>query len=100
MSLHLQSGDRLINMIKVYIREAIKDRAMKVTAAIWNSAETVDSNLSSITIDGEVHRWVQKHQHVTGLTAGDLIHVIYGPGTPLTIIGKISGDITLAESDD
>ena len=99
MGTHLPSGDRLINMIKVYVREAIKERAMKVTAAIWNSAEAVDPDLSNITVDGEEHRWVSKHSHVTGLTAGDLIHVIYGPGTPMTIIGKLSGDITLAESD-
>ncbi len=69
---------------------------------IFVAAETVDSNLSQVTIPGGgidgtdmLVRFVAKAAHVTGLAANDTVLCV---GSPLCIIGKVVGDITLAET--
>lgn len=68
---------------------------------IFVAAEAVDSNLSQVTIPGGgidgadmLVRFVAKAEHVTGLVAPCTVICV---GSPLCIIGKVVGDITLAE---
>lgn len=96
--MYFAASDRLVTMIKQYVNEAILNKSIKVTAAEWVAAESVDSSLSQITLDGDTYHFVQKHAHVTGLTSGDIVHVMYGPNTPMTIIGIVAGDISLASA--
>lgn len=65
--------------------------------AIFVSAHVEDTNLSTITIYGEEHRWIRKHESVGSMSAGDLLSVEWSDALPMTIVGVIVGDTTLAE---
>lgn len=62
--------------------------------ATFVSADSVDSNLSTITVAGTTVRKVRKAAHVGTLTAGQQIICVQGNGLPLTIMGVPVGDIT------
>lgn len=62
------------------------------------ATEAADANLSKITVAGNAaeFRFVPRLAHVTGLTAGETVLCVKGKGVPLTIIGRVVGDISLA----
>lgn len=62
--------------------------------ATFVSAETADADLSVVTINGTTVRRVRKHKEVGAMTAGEQLTCIQGNGTPLTIIGRVTGNIT------
>lgn len=65
---------------------------------VWNGAETVDSNLSSVTLTGDTaaSHFVPKLSNVGGLSAGDGVLLVKTSGKGLLILGKIVGDISKA----
>jgi hypothetical protein len=90
------SEDNVVKAVYTYVRTLIDQSAHKFFQGKWVGAESVDANLSSVTIDGLSYRFIRKCSHVTGLSSNDNILLIKGPGTPMTIIGKLVGDITAA----
>lgn len=58
------------------------------------AAETSDTNLSKVNVEGVDIRFVRRLDSVTGLVAGNSIMLAKAPGFPLTILGKLRGDIT------
>lgn len=66
--------------------------------ATFVAVEAADADLSKVTLSGSatVARFVPKLSHVTGLSAGQTLLCIKSKGVPLTIIGRVVGDISLA----
>lgn len=64
----------------------------------WEGPETVDSNLSQVTLSGDTTatRWIPKLKSVTGLVAGDGVLLIETGGGNKIIIGAITGDVSKA----
>jgi hypothetical protein len=90
------SGDDVISAIYEMVEELIDNKQHCIVQGTWNYAEDVDSDLSSVTIEGLEYKFVRKLDHVTGLTNGDALLLLRSPECTLTIIGKIIGNITLA----
>ena len=68
----------------------------KVYSAVWNNANAGDAALSDITVVVGASPVSGCPQiGTTAFIAGDPILVIKGPGVPWTILGKITGDITM-----
>jgi len=92
------SIDRLADSIVTLIYRVLgrEDAPVaKVQMAIWKAANSTDSNLSQVRLlNGTQLDYIPK---LSGLSfsANDPILVLYGPGVPYTIIGKVVGDITL-----
>lgn len=86
-----------IDAVAAMIRKMIADSTYKLRYATWRGAEDVDSDLSWISFSegGEAH-FIPKLKSVTSLSAGSTVLCVTGPGIVLTIIGIISGDVTLA----
>lgn len=90
----------LSNDIAALVRSIIKKERgshSQFVQGVFVSAETVDANLSQVTILGTTTRYVRKLSHVTGLTNGQAILMLQGGGIPLTIIGIVVGDPRKAE---
>lgn len=90
--------EALVTLIRRTIKEVLTAEGFRFLQATWNAAEAEDANLSDITVEGLSVRWAPKLEHVTGLTAGDQILCVHGPGLPVTIIGIMVGDIEQAIS--
>lgn len=88
--------DEVVSALYSMVETVIDSKQHAIVQGTWNYAETVDANLSSVTVSKREYRYVPKGAHVTGLVAGDPVLCVYSPGTSLTIIGKIVGDISLA----
>jgi hypothetical protein len=91
------SYDDLVTAMMREIRGFIINNTDRVLHGTWLAAEAEDANLSKIDIEGIEVRWAQKCEHVTGLTENDQVLCLKGPGTPVTIIGVVTGDIRLAQ---
>jgi hypothetical protein len=89
--------DAIVATVYRVVRKELGGMRDAYLHATFLATET-DATLSRILLTGDIEeaRWVRKLAHVTGLTAGDTVLCVKGPTTPLTIIGKISGDITQA----
>lgn len=73
--------------------------ANSTIVATWNQQDAVDANLSIITLPGgQVARFVPKLASVTGLSAGDRVIVQCGPNNTYYILGKLLGDVTIANA--
>lgn len=90
------SARRFAKIVRQLVEERIRNATYRFSIGLWVAAETEDANLSQIQIDDRTHRHVWKLKSVTGLAANDLVLVLYGPGLPLTIVGTLHGDISLA----
>lgn len=95
--------DRLADALASRIRSIINDERnspgrSQLFLGTWNSAESVDANLSKVTISGQPmpSRFVPKASHVTGLSSGQTVLLAKGPGVPMHIYGILVGDITKA----
>lgn len=89
--------DAIINAVEARLLHKKIGAGSEMMYATWVAAESVDSNLSQITLAGSgTCRFVPKLAHVTGLSAGDSILCYRSRGVTLTIIGRPVGDITLA----
>jgi hypothetical protein len=88
--------EQFVTLIRRTIKEVLSAEGYKFLQGVWNGAEAEDANLSNITIEGLPVRWAPKLEHVTGLAAGDKILCVHGPALPVTIIGILVGDITVA----
>lgn len=86
----------LISSLYDMIETMIHNNLHRVIQGQWNYSEDVDSNLSSVTIEGIEFKYIRKLSHVTGLVNGDSVLLLSAPDCPLVIIGKIVGNITLA----
>lgn len=75
------------------IDRRIDTKGLQVLVGTWRSAESFDADLSVVEIEGATIHYVRKLAHVTGLTNGDTIELLKQPGFPLTIQGKIVGNI-------
>lgn len=84
------------------LAKAIKGRPARpqFTYGVWVAAEAVDADLSQVRIPGgnfdgsdTILRFVPKGEHVTGLTTSS---TVLCAGSPLCIIAKVTGDISLA----
>lgn len=84
------------------LAKAIRGRAPRpqFVYGVWAGAETVDPNLSLVTIPGGdfdgsdlTLRFVPKAEHVTGLDTASTVLCL---GNPLCIIAKVVGNISLA----
>lgn len=91
----MHSGRRLADVI----RKKQRQRSPYVYG-IWQAAEVADSNLSSVLIpnaalDGGdlIARFIPRGEHVTGLTTDSVVLMV---GSPLCIIAKVIGDISVA----
>lgn len=71
----------------------------KVFSAVFVAPNATDANLSQVkmTVQGDLVDAVPKNDGVTGLSAGDPLLLIRGPGVPLTIICRFHGDITAVQ---
>ncbi len=79
-----------------YINSLIKKQMGQFSThmeATFVSAETTDSNLSSILVLGKSMRYVRKLSSVGTMTAGQQLLCVYGAGLPVIIIGVIVGNI-------
>lgn len=95
MDLHNQLADAIVTFVYKALGRSDAPVA-KILAATWVATNTLDANLSKIKFpDGSVVDGIPKNVSTTGLTAGDPVLVIRGPGVPMTIICKYHGDITV-----
>lgn len=87
------------------LAKAIRGRSPRsqFVYGVWVGAETVDPNLSLVTIPGGnfdgsdlTLRFIPKAEHVTGLTTSS---TVLCAGSPLCIIARVVGDISLANID-
>lgn len=85
------------------LAKAIRGRSTRpqFVYGVWLGAETVDANLSQVRIPGGnldgsdlTLRFIPKGEHVTGLTTSS---TVLCAGSPLCIIAKVVGDISLAD---
>lgn len=90
----LISSDVVTHIIR-RVSDAIKQDQYIVLQGNWVAAEGVDADLSEVVIEGITCRGVRKLEHVTGLAAGNQVLCLKGPGLPVTIVGRMIGDITL-----
>lgn len=90
--------DAMVTFIREIIREELGNVVSPFLYATYVGPETEDANLSKVTLPGGVKqaRYVPKLEHVTGLVSGQTLMCVKGKGTPLTIIGRVTGNITLA----
>lgn len=63
---------------------------------VYVEVEAVGSLHKVLLPGGQVARFVPAFAHVTGLAAGQTLMMVRDKGVPLTIIGRVTGDITLA----
>jgi len=91
------SADDIALYVRLIAEDLIQKHSYRILYGTWLAAETEDANLSKILIEGFEVRWAPKLAHVTGLTAGNQVMCIKGPGVPVTILGAIQGDITKAK---
>lgn len=91
-------ADALATMIRGVVREELGNVISPFVYATFVAAEALDANLSKVTLSGttEQARFVPKLVHVTGLAAGNTLLCIKGKGVPLTIVGRVAGDISIA----
>ena len=94
-----KTPDELVSLITDLVRDSIARMGFKILQGTWLNAEAEDADLSSLLIVGLSVRWARKADHVTGLSAGDQVLCLHGPGLPVTIIGVVVGDITVANSN-
>lgn len=87
-----------ITEIRRVIAQEIQARTYKFVEGTFIAAETEDGNLSTLVIEGRTVKWCRKLEHVTGLAVNDQVLCVHGPGLPVTIVGIITGDITLASA--
>jgi hypothetical protein len=76
--------DRIVDLIRKILKEP-SSPVTHITYGTYQSVNTMDSDLS-----------IRKLSHVTGLTAGNTVMMVSDANTPLTIIGIVVGNITLA----
>ena len=87
---------KVVDAIKEYVDRLITQRTPTAYLGVWIAAESVDSNLSQVTVQGNTWRFVPKLESVTGLVGKDKVLMIKFPGLPATIHGVVLGDVTLA----
>lgn len=91
--------DRIVDLIRKILKEP-SSPVTHITYGTYQSANTLDSNLSVVTIGAgpysSTSNSIRKLSHVTGLTAGNTVMMVSDANTPLTIIGVVVGNITLA----
>lgn len=92
----MSSYDDMVTSMMREMRQFIMNSSDRILHGTWLGAESEDANLSKVEIEGITVRWAQKLEHVTGLAANDQVLCLKGPGTPVTIIGVVVGDITVA----
>lgn len=83
----------IVGLVKSLIKKE-RGNFSTFVQATFVAADTVDSNLSTITVLGTTVRKVRKGAHVGTLTAGQQLICIQGNGIPLTILMAPVGDIT------
>lgn len=78
--------------------EAPGSPVLKTTYGIFRGVSTYDTNLSLVGMGNpEVQTdWIRKLKHVTGMVNGDVVMMVSSANTPLTIVGVVVGNITLA----
>lgn len=75
------------------IERKINELTPHVDIGVFVVAESIDTNLSEVISGGTTYRYVPKASSVGALTAGNQIYLLKAPGTPMFIIGKVSGNI-------
>lgn len=97
MRLTDKTADAIYDLI-MRILDRPETPVARVWMGVWLSANTVDANLSKISmLNGDTVDFVPKSNAVTGLTAGDPVLLVRGPTVPMTIIAKVHGDISVAQ---
>jgi len=86
----------LAKTIQQFVEKQIRSQAPYFTTGVFLGAETEDSNLSQVSVSGNIVRFVPKLSNVT-LSPGDTVLMVRAPGIPLIIIGVMVGNITVAE---
>lgn len=95
-------SDEFADLVRQTVRAEVQRTAGNMKSpfvyGVFVDVEAADANLSQITLPGGggTARFVPKGAHVTGLAAGQTVLCVKGPSTPLTIVARIVGDITLA----
>lgn len=95
---HIELIQEVVNIVESKIRK-YQSGQTPILYGTWQQSESVDPNLSQVFVEGQTSntRGVRKLAHVTGLAVGDQVMMYRCQGTPLTIIGKVVGDIRLLE---
>lgn len=78
--------------------EAPNSPMLKTTYGIFRGVSTSDANLSIVGMGNpEIQTdWIRKLKHVTGMVNGDVVMMVSNANTPLTIVGVVVGNVTLA----
>lgn len=89
--------DAVYRMI-VKTLESPASPAPRISYGVFRSVSTSDANLSVVGMGNPevTSDWIRKLEHVTGLANGDTVMMISSSSTPLTIIGVVVGNVTLA----
>jgi len=73
----------------------IAELAPQVFIGVVETIESIDANLHSVRSGADLFRYVPKATATT-MVVGDQVFMIKGRGTPMMIIGKVSGNVVLA----
>jgi len=86
--------DRIIDLVRKVIKEP-GSPVVNLVDGTYVGPMGADANLSSVVVGPNTFNYVRKLEHVT-LVAGDTVMMVRDGSHPLTIIGVVVGDITLA----
>lgn len=87
----------VLDAIAEYIDRALQRTPSDFIQATYLGPEEVDEDLSMIQLpNGNIHRGVRKHAHVTDLVIGETIECkgVRSAESVLCIVGRIAGDVT------
>jgi len=87
------STRKVASAINQAIQDAVAIGASQHQIGIWKAVEGTDANLSQVESGNNLYRYVPKSATATGLTLGDQVVLVSGPGIPLHIAYKLVGDI-------
>ncbi len=89
------SSEKAAGEIFNAIRRQLAANTVTVRIGKWVSAESVDANLSQVTVGTATYRFIPKLESVSP-SAGDTVLMLASPSSPMIIIGVLVGNITLA----
>lgn len=92
--------DAINNSVQNVMAQHLGYATSNLVYGIYQGSEDVDSDLSKVELISsttDYARFVPKLANSATLNVGDIVLCVQGGSTPLTILDKVSGNITLAE---
>lgn len=94
------SSQRLVDIIKDWVMRYVKQTTTRVGYATWVAADSGDADLSTIQFaDGRTMNYIPKLASATGLSSGDPVLILVGGNQTVIILGKPTGDVSIAVED-